>query len=315
MNVNPPTSQELFLFSSGKLNNTQRENEIQNWLKNNPLGQDALEGLRLDPNCVGLKTPPVLTANHVKKGTFKFHFLGWGLGLGIGALLALLILDQPQDLSLKTTQNQQETAPKEQIQQKVDSSQLNHPTATSASPEITTKENKKTTAVNVTNNPENGQAPMVLKGRDIMRPFNHVSQPGGASGNNGYIKMSNPCIDILGYRVYPYKERAVKEEINLPGLPANEGVRGYFIADRVPYLKAIEKAIAHYQEKNTEICIFICEDILLQYPDDINALYLIGRCLFEEGNIEQSKTYFEKTLKLNQGRLNEKEIRGYLNLL
>jgi len=78
MNVNPPTSQELFLFSSGKLNNTQREKEIQIWLKDNPFGQDALEGLRMDPHCVGLKTPPVLTASHVKKGTFKFHFLGWG---------------------------------------------------------------------------------------------------------------------------------------------------------------------------------------------------------------------------------------------
>lgn len=312
MNVNPPTSQELFLFSSGQLAQTTRESEIKQWLKENPFGQEAIEGLALDPHCQGLKTPSFLEKPSPKKGSHKFHFLGWGLGLGFGALMALLLFNQPDKLSLKSNVIQQESTQKETIKEKIDTVQIKNQQSrpsTASHQEQSTALPAKTEYIS-----ENSPGPLVIKGRDIVRPINHVSQLGLASGNNGYLKMSNPCIEILGYRVYPYKERAVKEEINLPGLPANEGVRGYFISDRVPYLTAIEKAIGHYQEKNSDICIFICEDILLQYPNDINALYLIGRCLYEEGQIEQSKTYFQKTLKLNQGRLNEKEIKGYLNI-
>jgi len=311
MNVNPPTSHELFLFSSGQMAQTKRESEIKQWLEENPFGQEALEGLAMDPHCQGLKTPSFLEKPSPKKGNYKFHFLGWGLGLGLGALLALLLINQPKELSLKSNTIQQNATQKETIKEKIDTAQLKHQQSktSTASPN---QQQKKALPTKTETSSEIDHVPVVLKRRDIVR-FNSVSQHGGAPGN-GYIKLNNPCIEILGYSVYPYKERAVKEEINLPGLPANEGVRGYFIAERVPYLKAIEKAIENYQEKNPEICIFICEDILLQYPNDINALYLIGRCLFEEGLIEQSKTYFQKTLKLNQGRLNEKEIKGYLKI-
>ena len=309
MNVNPPTSHELFLFSTGQMAQTKRESEIKQWLEENPFGQEALEGLAMDPHCQGLKTPSFLEKPSPKQGTFKFHFLGWGLGVGLGALLALLLINQPKELSLKSNTIQQNATQKETIKEKIDTAELKHQQSktSTASPQ---QQQKKALPTETETSSEIDH-PVVLKGRDIVR-FNPVSQHGGAPGS-GYIKLNNPCIEILGYRVYPYKERAVKEEINLPGLPANEGVRGYFIAERVPYLKAIEKAIENYQEKNPEICIFICEDILLQYPNDINALYLIGRCLFEDGLIEQSRTYFKKTLKLNQGRLNEKEIKGYLN--
>jgi tetratricopeptide (TPR) repeat protein len=290
---------------------TKRESEIKQWLEENPFGQEAMEGLALDPHCQGLKTPSFIEKPSPKKGTHKFHFLGWGLGLGFGALLALLLINQSEELSLKSNTIQQNVPQKETIKEKIDTAQIKHQPSkpSTASPD---QQQKKALPTNAETVSEAGHGPVVIKGRDIVR-FNPVSQHGGAPGN-GSVKLNNPCIEILGYNVYPYKERAVKEEINLPGLPANEGVRGYFIAERVPYLKAIEKAIEHYQDKNHEICIFICEDILLQYPNDINALYLIGRCLFEEGLIEQSKTYFQKTLKLNQGRLNEKEIKGYLNI-
>ena len=314
MNVNPPTSHELFLFSSGQMAQTKRESEIKQWLEENPFGQEAMEGLALDPHCQGLKTPSFIEKPSPKKGTHKFHFLGWGLGLGFGALLALLLINQSEELSLKSNTIQQNVPQKETIKEKIDTAQIKHQPSKpfTASPD---QQQKKALPIKAETVSEIGHGPVVIKGRDIVR-LNPVSQHGGAGGSTGkgYIKLNNPCIEILGYSVYPYKERAVKEEINLPGLPANEGVRGYFIAERVPYLKAIEKAIEHYQDKNHEICIFICEDILLQYPNDINALYLIGRCLFEEGLIEQSKTYFQKTLKLNQGRLNEKEIKGYLNI-
>ncbi len=311
MNANPPTSHELFLFSSGQMAHTKRESEIKQWLEENPFGQEALEGLAMDPHCQGLKTPSFLEMPGPKKGTYKFHFLGWALGLGLGVLLALLIIHQPEELSLKSNTIQQNAPQLETIKETIDTAQLKHQPSkpSTASPNQQQKKSLPSKAETVS---EIDHGPVVIKGRDIVR-FNSVSQHGGAPGN-GYIKLNNPCIEILGYRVYPYKERAVKEEINLPGLPANEGVRGYFIAERVPYLKALEKAIENYQEKKSDICIFICEDILIQYPNDINALYLIGRCLFEEGQIEQSKTYFKKTLKLNQGRLNEKEIKGYLNI-
>lgn len=290
---------------------TKRESEIKQWLEENPFGQEAMEGLALDPHCQGLKTPTFLEKPSPKKGSHKFHFLGWGLGLGLGALLALLLINQPEKLSLKSNTIQQNVPQEETIKEKINTTQINHQPS---KPSIHQQQSK-TLPTNAETVTEAGDGPVVIKGRDIVR-FNPVSQHGGAGGSpgNGYIKLNNPCIEILGYSVYPYKERAVKEEINLPGLPANEGVRGYFIAERVPYLKAIEKAIEHYQDKNHEICIFICEDILLQYPNDINALYLIGRCLFEVGLIEQSRTYFLKTWKLNQGRLNEKEIKGYLNI-
>lgn len=313
MNVNPPSPHELFLFSSGQMADTKREAEIMQWLKENPFGQEALEGLALDPHCQGLKTPSFIEKPSSKKGTYKFHFLGWGLGLGFGALLALLLVNQPEELSLKSNTIQQEFHQKETIKEKIDTVQINHQ-QTRPSTLSSDQQQKTELPAKAESNSENDHGPLVIKGRDIVRPFNHVSQHGGAPGEGYTVKPNNPCIEILGYSVYPYKERPVKEEINLPGLPANEGVRGYFIAERVPYLKAIEKAIENYQEKNPEICIFICEDILLQYPNDINALYLIGRCLFEEGLIEQSRTYFQKTLKLNQGRLNEKEIKGYLNI-
>jgi hypothetical protein len=56
-----------------------------------------------------------------------------------------------------------------------------------------------------------------------------------------------------------------------------------------------------------------CNTILKQYPDDINALYLKAKCIFNTKRIG-SLALFEKTAYLSNGRLNEKEIAEYIRL-
>jgi hypothetical protein len=157
---------------------TKRESEIKQWLEENPFGQEAMEGLALDPHCQGLKTPSFLKKPSPKKGTHKFHFLGWGLGLGFGALLALLLINQPEELSLKSNTIQQNVPQEETIKEKINTTQINHQPSkpSTASPD---QQQKKALPIKAETVSEIGHGPVVIKGRDIVR-FNPVSQHGGA---------------------------------------------------------------------------------------------------------------------------------------
>jgi hypothetical protein len=134
-----------------------------------------------------------------------------------------------------------------------------------------------------------------------------------APNQHGYpLQKMNVCISLQGYEVYPYKERGLQKKMELPGTPADNGN----IEDpqkEISYLAYLEETIIGYHEKDWTMVDEHCNIILKQYPDDINALYLKAKNLFDKGPNE-ALPWFEKTLSLNNGRLNEKEIKEYIRL-
>lgn len=98
----------------------------------------------------------------------------------------------------------------------------------------------------------------------------------------------------------------------MPGLPADNG-RSRENEITLGYLEFLESGIVAFQNQDLETALECSEIILKQFPKDINALYLKAKCIFAS-NRHLALEYFQSTLKFNQGRLNEKEIKEYIRL-
>jgi hypothetical protein len=255
-----------------------------------------MEGMRLDPEFKGFQQKIPKTPSH------KSHFKGWVFGLVIGlgcALIAVSIWNPlapenkkpivvstlPQTASPVTRQDVPAAKKQEVKQSHPSSSTLKNSSEKIESPLA-----------------ENLLSPIPSREGALGMPI-HAAKP---------LRKINACIDVHGYAVYPYKERAKKNEILWTGIPADNG-SNQEAQKSVSYLSYLEQAIIAFQENDWDLAEEHCNTILQQYPDDINALYLKAKCLFNT-NQPGSLALFEKTAYLSNGRLNEKEIAEFIRL-
>jgi hypothetical protein len=292
----PPSIEELKRWQQGQFPLGQRHDEIQHWLDTDPFLQEAMEGMRLDPEFKGFQQKIPKTPSH------KSHFKGWVFGLVIGlgcALLAVSIWNplapdnkmpivvstpsataspaRPLDVPAAKKQEEKHSNPS--------TSSLKLPSETIESPLA-----------------EKTLTPIPAREGALGIPID-AGKP---------LRKINACIDVHGYAVYPYKERAKKNEIMWTGIPADNG-SNQEAQKSVSYLSYLEEAIIAFQENDWDLAEEHCNTILQQYPDDINALYLKAKCIFNTKRIG-SLALFEKTAYLSNGRLNEKEIAEYIRL-
>ncbi|MEN9948112.1 MAG: hypothetical protein RL106_935, partial [Bacteroidota bacterium] len=274
-----------------------RHDEIQAWLDENAFLQEAFAGMDMDPDFSGFKSKSIQTPSH------KSHFKGWiwGLAIGLGCALIAVSLWNPFVPTNNTP---------------IITSQIKNPTTQQSSAQILSDkeehaEQLQSTASKASKNPE-----QVAVSTEIESPLRPIASRVGqiaAPNQNGYpLQKINVCINIQGYEVYPYKERGAQKKMELPGTPADNG-NAEEPQKEISYLAYLEETIIGYQEKDWTLVDEHCNTILKQYPDDINALYLKAKNTFDK-DPNKALPWFEKTLSLNNGRLNEKEIKEYIRL-
>ncbi len=293
----PPNLEEMKLWHKGQFPSGPRHDEIQAWLDENAFLQEAFAGMDMDPDFSGFKNKTIQTPSH------KSHFKGWiwGLAIGLGCALIAVSLWNPFVPTNNTP---------------IITSQIKNPTTQQSSAQILSDkeehaEQLQSTASKASKNPE-----QVAVSTEIESPLRPIASRVGqiaAPNQNGYpLQKINVCINIQGYEVYPYKERGAQKKMELPGTPADNG-NAEEPQKEISYLAYLEETIIGYQEKDWTLVDEHCNTILKQYPDDINALYLKAKNTFDK-DPNKALPWFEKTLSLNNGRLNEKEIKEYIRL-
>ncbi len=293
----PPNLEEMKLWHKGQFPSGPRHDEIQAWLDENAFLQEAFAGMDMDPDFSGFKSKSIQTPSH------KSHFKGWiwGLAIGLGCALIAVSLWNPFVPTNNTP---------------IITSQIKNPTTQQSSAQILSDkeehaEQLQSTASKASKNPE-----QVAVSTEIESPLRPIASRVGqiaAPNQNGYpLQKINVCINIQGYEVYPYKERGAQKKMELPGTPADNG-NAEEPQKEISYLAYLEETIIGYQEKDWTLVDEHCNTILKQYPDDINALYLKAKNTFDK-DPNKALPWFEKTLSLNNGRLNEKEIKEYIRL-
>ncbi len=295
----PPSIEEMKLWQKGQFPLGKRHDELQIWFDQDPFLQDALAGLQLDPEFSGFGQKTQKTPSH------KSHFKGWILGLVIGLGCAVLAVSIWNPLETSVEKVSSFNSPLSQVD------------VNQTSESIPTQEEKKSA---VQTNPSSVQklndehvSNSNIANETPLRSMDARSGQLSLSRTNGYpLAKVNVCIDVHGYEVYPYKERSEIKTFELTGMPADNG-QSQEPNKRVSYLTYLEEAIVAFQEQDLELAQDHCENILHQFPNDINALYLKSKCVFNSSPA-QSLRGFEKTLSLNNGRLNEKEIKEFIRL-
>ncbi len=293
----PPNLEEMKLWHKGQFPSGPRHDEIQAWLDENAFLQEAFAGMDMDPDFSGFKNKTIQTPSH------KSHFKGWiwGLAIGLGCALIAVSLWNPFVPTNNTP---------------IITSQIKNPTTQQSSAQILSDkeehaEQLQSTASKASKNPE-----QVAVSTEIESPLRPIASRVGqiaAPNQNGYpLQKINVCINIQGYEVYPYKERGAQKKMELPGTPADNG-NAEEPQKEISYLAYLEETIIGYQEKDWTLVDEHCNTVLKQYPDDINALYLKAKNTFDK-DPNKALPWFEKTLSLNNGRLNEKEIKEYIRL-
>ncbi|MEY4330242.1 MAG: hypothetical protein RL609_990 [Bacteroidota bacterium] len=296
----PPSMEEMKLWHQGTFPSGKRHQEIKRWFDENNFLQDAMAGLDFDPDFSGFHpTPTAPTASH------KSHFKGWILGLVIGMGCAFLAVSlwNPLESTTAPIANNSATLSSQTAEQP----NTEDPIGDIEKPSFSAKSTTPTTS-------QNSEKPSdIIEKESPAKPL--PSKSGTVISNHATglpLKKINLCIYIQGQEVYPYRERNQKENFSLPGLPADNG-RSKENEITVGYLEFLESGIVAFQNQDMETALECSEIILKQFPKDINALYLKAKCIFAS-NRHLALEYFQSTLKFNQGRLNEKEIKEYIRL-
>ena len=296
----PPTAEEMVLWKKGEFPAGERRVQIAQWIDDHPFIQDALEGMELDPQLSGFVAQPATPhASH------KSHFKGWIIGLAVGIGCALLAV------SIWNPNQTDDKSPLSIIPKTTSPTNQNTKEST-ASNELKTAEkvqNKHSAAL-----PKKESTPVIDHASES--PFQPISyrngQLNGGPPAGRTLRKLNVCIDIHGYEVYPYYERSKVQNVQLPGLPADNG-ESQVSKSQVGYLTFLEESIVAFQDNEIEIALDHVNLILNQFPDDINALYLKAKCIFKTSPTK-ALPFFEKTLSLNQQRLSEQEIKEYIRM-
>jgi hypothetical protein len=293
----PPSMEEMKLWHKGQFPSGPRHDEIQAWLDENTFLKEAFDGMDMDPDFSGFKSKSIQTPSH------KSHFKGWiwGLAIGLGCALIAVSLWNPF-VPTNTTPV---------ITSQIKNPATEQPSAQMQSDKEEHAEQLQSTASKASKNPE-----QVAVSTEIESPLRPIASRVGQipmPNQHGYpLQKMNVCINIQGYEVYPYKERGAQKKMELPGTPADNG-NAEDPQKEISYLAYLEEAIIGYQEKDWTLVDEHCNTILKQYPNDINALYLKAKNTFDK-DPNKALPWFEKTLSLNNGRLNEKEIKEYIRL-
>lgn len=107
---------------------------------------------------------------------------------------------------------------------------------------------------------------------------------------------------LVDYRKYREKPEVKTKQLTLTGTPADK--EGEYSEDEdsvwrdvdVPYIDYIDKSISTFERGNFKKALTRFQTILETYPDDVNANFYAGICLFNLGEYKTAITHFTRCI-------------------
>jgi hypothetical protein len=301
-----PSATELVLWNTGNFPEGPRKQEIKKLIETDTFIQAAVSGLALDPSMEHL--PHLVDAPTKESGSFKNHFLGWGLGLSIGLLLGLLVYwwstPETNNQVPITSSTMNETNPVTTLPEPSEKKEVLPPSNHSAVQNIE--------LLPPTVNQQNHESP------------EHISPLPEKKLNTQQNQSWTPpvqTIQIEGQKVYPYYERTTtKSEFDLDELHTQAAFENHEQQNQqknrnstVGYLNFLEETIRLFNQGRWTESAAACDMILKSFPNDLNALYYKGQCLYYQGNKQKAAQYFVKVQE-HEISVFSKEANVYLTL-
>ncbi len=125
-------------------------------------------------------------------------------------------------------------------------------------------------------------------------------------------------VKLVDYRAYRSKPQIKTKLLLLNGTPASQENQYSAVNDanewktiEVPYIEYIDKTISLFAKGNNKKALTRLEQILVTYPDDINANFYSALCYYNLNEFEKAISSFEKCLNSGFNNFNE-EAEWYL---
>lgn len=124
-------------------------------------------------------------------------------------------------------------------------------------------------------------------------------------------------LKAIDYTEYRSKPEIKTEQIILSGVPANYedydamGTEATTRVVLIPYADYIDKTLLYIEREKWKQALARCEEILSDYPDDLNAMFYAGFCAYNLQQYQEACNKFSACLQLNFSNFNE-EASWYL---
>ncbi len=106
-------------------------------------------------------------------------------------------------------------------------------------------------------------------------------------------------LKLIDYRIYRSKPTVKTKQVLLTGTPANkeektsEEIEATWQVVDIPYLDYLDKSLRIFNNENYKKALSRFETILVTYPDDVNAYFYGGLCLYNLGEYSTAIEHFE----------------------
>ena len=269
-----------------------------------PFEQDALEGWNnSNASLADMKT---LDNRFVKSSSFfSPKILGFTAGIVVVVILAFVYINQLESKDVNElisnppalTANQQDLiieetdlilpAPIEQMK--------NAPLKDQQQPQVMKEEFAQMNNENVTEKP--GEDINVLPVKPIEKENVSIVK-NRTNGKEIYLND----LKLIDYRLYRSKPAVKTKQVLLTGTPADkeektgDDVEATWKVVDIPYLDYLEKSLRIFNQENYKKALSRFETILVSYPEDVNANFYGGLCLFNLGEYTSAIDHFENCL-------------------
>lgn len=110
-------------------------------------------------------------------------------------------------------------------------------------------------------------------------------------------------LKLLDYRAYRENNKIKTEQLFVGGTPANkennqnveEASAMQWKSIEIPYHDYLEKTMKLFSKGNIKSSLVRFEEILMTYPDDVNALFYAGLCYYNLSEFDKAINYFEES--------------------
>lgn len=125
-------------------------------------------------------------------------------------------------------------------------------------------------------------------------------------------------LKAIDYSAYRNKPIVPIDQIILSGVPANLESENDLVQEEpeikkieIPYMDYLEKTLQYVYKERWKIALSRFQEILKNYPDDVNAHFYAGWCSYNLGQYDEACTHFSACLQLEFSNFNE-EAEWYL---
>lgn len=121
-------------------------------------------------------------------------------------------------------------------------------------------------------------------------------------------------LKLLDYREYRSRPEVKTKQLVLTGTSADkeysnsEGQTSEWRDVQIPYIDYIDKTTRLFSRNSFKKALDRCETILKTYPDDINALFYGGICLYNLKEYDKAMDYFSKVRNTDFSNFDEESL-------